>query len=150
MSKVKKYINGILAIAIVGTSLLTAAKAGAASNQLTVKITTRNAKGQICVALWNNAKGFPSKENQALQKQCVKISGKTATATFGGLEAGDYAVSAMHDENENQKLDTNFVGIPTEGYGFSNNARGTLGSPSYNAAKFKFSGSQTISFNIRY
>jgi uncharacterized protein (DUF2141 family) len=42
---------------------------------------------------------------------------------FGDLAPGRYAVRVMHDENGNRKLDTNFVGIPTEGYGFSNNPR---------------------------
>ena len=40
---------------------------------------------------------------------------------FKDLPPGTYAVQVMHDENENNKLDTNFLGIPTEGYGFSNN-----------------------------
>jgi uncharacterized protein (DUF2141 family) len=46
---------------------------------------------------------------------------------------GRYAVSFIHDENENKKLDTNFLGIPTEGFGFSRDAMGTFGPPGFDA-----------------
>ena len=52
------------------------------------------------------------------------------------LEAGQYAIAVFHDENKNKKLDKNFVGIPKEGYGFSNNAVGKLGPPKFSETSF--------------
>jgi uncharacterized protein (DUF2141 family) len=50
----------------------------------------------------------------------------------------------MHDSNSNQKLDTNWIGIPKEGYGFSNNAKATLGPPSFDQVKFNLKGEVII------
>jgi len=49
-------------------------------------------------------------------------------------------MAVIHDENMNGKLDTNWLGIPKEGYGFSNNARGVAGAPSFSAASFQYEG----------
>jgi uncharacterized protein (DUF2141 family) len=49
---------------------------------------------------------------------------------------GKYSIKAFHDENENSKLDTNFTGMPVELYGFSNNARGQFGPPSFERTAF--------------
>jgi uncharacterized protein (DUF2141 family) len=54
---------------------------------------------------------------------------------FGDLAAGEYAVMLFHDENGNQKMDNNLVGIPTEGYGFSNEAKGRFGPPKFSEMK---------------
>ncbi len=51
---------------------------------------------------------------------------------------GFYAVRLFHDENNNDKMDTNFLGLPIESYGFSNNAKGLFGPPSFDKAKFMF------------
>jgi uncharacterized protein (DUF2141 family) len=56
------------------------------------------------------------------------------SVVFTNLEPGRYAVIVIHDENDNGKLDTNFFGVPTEGFGFSNNAEGFLGPPSFKEA----------------
>jgi len=55
---------------------------------------------------------------------------------FEDLPFGEYAVSLMHDENRNGKIDTNFLGIPKEGYGASNDAKAVLGPPKYADARF--------------
>ena len=64
------------------------------------------------------------------------IDNDKAIWVFKEMPFGEYAVKCYQDENENSTLDTNFVGIPTEPYGFSNNARGTLGPAAYADAKF--------------
>ncbi len=69
---------------------------------------------------------------------------------FKGLPYGEYAVRIFHDENENGELDANVLGIPTEAYGFSNNARRKFGAPSFDESKFKIdSDRKNISINIR-
>ena len=61
----------------------------------------------------------------------------TALCDRLGLPAGDYAVSAFLDENNNMKLDSNLFGLPTELYGFSRNARNPVGPPPFEAAAFR-------------
>ena len=68
------------------------------------------------------------------------ISDKEAVCEFSGIALGTYAVSVFHDENSNGKLDTNFMGIPREGVGASNDAKGHLGPPKFDAAAFRFPG----------
>lgn len=92
-------------------------------------------KGLIRIALFDKAEGFTQHEF-ALQKASIPVKAATAAWTFQGLVAGRYAVAVYHDENSNAILDTNFLGIPTEAYGFSNDAMGTFGPPSFQAASF--------------
>ena len=92
-------------------------------------------KGSLMIALYNSSKTY-MKEPQALCKKRVKIQNKQAMVAFKGLTYGDYAFVLFHDANSNLKLDKNLIGIPKEAYGFSNNARGTFGPPSFHSAKF--------------
>ena len=100
----------------------------------------RNDKGQVLCALYSSLDGFPKNSQKAVAKTDAPIVDKKAVCEFSGIEAGTYAVSVFHDENSNGKLDTNFMGIPREGVGASNGARGHLGPPKFDAAAFHFSG----------
>lgn len=67
------------------------------------------------------------------------------------LEIGKYAIAVYHDENNNQKLDKNFAGIPKEGYGFSNNAVGLLGQPKFSETSFSLDSQvKKISIRMKY
>src|SRR5262245_61492436 len=85
----------------------------------------RNTKGKIGVTLFQGAQGFPDDTSKAIRQQSVEIDAETMSAqvTFKDLPQGTYAVSALHDENGNGKMDKNFLGIPKEGYGASNNPK---------------------------
>ena len=100
----------------------------------------RNNKGQVLCALYASAKGFPKDPQKAIHRLTSSISDKKASCEFSLIEPGDYAVSVFHDENSNGKVDTNFLGIPREGVGASNDARGHMGPPKFDAAHFQFSG----------
>ncbi|MGY2133199.1 DUF2141 domain-containing protein [Hymenobacter sp. HD11105] len=93
----------------------------------------RSARGICFVSLYDRKEGFPGKTAVATQK--VKLTAKECTFVFEKLPKGDYAIAAYHDENNNGRLDTNLIGIPTEGYAFSNNPRTTMGPPSFAEAK---------------
>lgn len=73
----------------------------------------------------------------------------SVTFSTTALPPGTYAVRVMHDRNGNQALDSNLVGMPTEPWGFSNNAAGNFGPPAWNDARFELldSESQTIQLN---
>jgi uncharacterized protein (DUF2141 family) len=100
----------------------------------------RNDKGQVECALYSSADGFPKNGDKALAHAKSPISNGHAVCDFPDVKSGTYAVSAFHDENSNGKLDTNFMGIPREGVGASNNAKGHFGPPKFDAAAFRFSG----------
>lgn len=93
--------------------------------------------GQVMVALYNSTDSFPDKMTQG---QMVAAKQRAADGsvrvTFSGLPNGDYAVSAFHDRDNNGKLNTNVMGMPTEPYGFSRNAAGNFGPPSFQDAAF--------------
>lgn len=107
----------------------------AAQGTIEVVVTNiKEKKGHIRVGLFNNAKDFL--EN-AIDGRVVPVEGDSAMVRFEGLANGEYAVSVIHDENSNEDLDTNFMGIPKEGFAFGNNAMGTFGPPSFEKAKVK-------------
>jgi uncharacterized protein (DUF2141 family) len=66
-----------------------------------------------------------------------------------GVPAGIYAVSVLDDTNMNGKMDFNFIGLPTKGYGFSNDAKATLSAPSFSAASFSYSGTGALRVPIK-
>ena len=70
----------------------------------------------------------------------IKIRDAQARCHFLDIPPGTYALAVIHDENMNGKLDTNWLGIPKEGYGFSNDAKALLSAPSFSAASFSYEG----------
>jgi len=97
-------------------------------------------QGQVLCALFSSAADFPKRADRAVAHVKSEISGRHATCEFQGVSPGTYAVSVFHDENSNGKLDTKFMGIPREGVGASNNAKGHFGPPRFSAAAFPYSG----------
>jgi uncharacterized protein (DUF2141 family) len=111
----------------------------------------RNSNGQVMCALYSSPDGFPKKSEKALAHVNSAIADKQAVCEFSGIAPGTYAVSVFHDENSNGKLDTNFMGIPREGVRASNDARGHLGPPKFDAAAFHFSGGRiNLTIKINY
>lgn len=99
---------------------------------LTVHITgLKNNNGKVFIALYDSEKNYLKNETGT----SVSIKNKRAVAIFDAIDAGSYAISFFHDENNNQEMDTNFLGIPKESYGFSNNAKGFMGPPTFKNAK---------------
>ena len=98
----------------------------------------RKVTGSIMVGLFNNEKDFPKK---AAEGKIVAVTGNSVTITFKDLNPASYAISVIHDENNNGKLDTNLLGIPKEGFAFGNNAIGTFGPPSFKNAQVTIDGS---------
>ena len=112
-----------------------------AQTTLTVNIKTDASQdGFVYVALHNKSETFPKKGNEAPYMKRVKISGKESKAVFTEIPYGTYAISAFSDENGNGKLDYNFLGLPKESAGISNNYSGF---PKWNKSKFKVEGAST-------
>jgi len=111
----------------------------------------RNSIGTVDCALFDSPDGFPIDVlHSATNAMVIKIRNTEARCDFEGIPPGTYALAVIHDENMNGKLDTNWLGIPREGYGFSNDAKALLGAPSFSAAGFQYDGGTldlTISLN---
>jgi uncharacterized protein (DUF2141 family) len=113
----------------------------AAEDRIQVEIAgLRNDKGQVLCALFSSPSDFPKKTDKAIARGASSISNRRAVCEFHGISPGTYAVSVIHDENSNGKLDTNVMGIPREGVGASNDAKGHFGPPKFAAAAFRFPG----------
>ena len=132
----------ILAIAAAFLAITSTARAQTPQkNQIHVEIGgLRNDKGQVVCALFSSAADFPKNAQKAVFRTTAPIADRQAVCEFHEVAPGNYAVSVFHDENSNGKLDTNFMGIPREGVGASNNAKGHFGPPKFAAAAFRFEG----------
>jgi uncharacterized protein (DUF2141 family) len=130
---------------IAAALLLGADRSGSSSTGvLSVRLSgLRSNDGQVGCALYDSAKGFPSDSAAALQRRWCPIDEKTSTCSFDPIPAGTYAVACLHDENKNGRLDTGLFGIPKEGTVVSNRAKGFMGPPGFDSARFTFSGTAT-------
>ena len=105
----------------------------------------KNDKGTLMVGLFNSEKTFTI---QSWKGEKPRAAAGTVKVIFQNIPSGEYAVSVYHDANE--MLDVNFIGIPKEGFGFSNDVMGTFGPPTFEKAKFKCPVSQPISVTLKY
>lgn len=143
MNSPKVFIVTLMLLVAASTPLLGA----------TLSVVVKGAKsktGKIKVALAANEQEYknPKSIRQAQQLKDVEPVDGDTKVVFEGLPSGRYALLVFHDENDNNDLDTNIVGYPTERYGFSNDARAMFGPPSFGDAAFDIAESkisQTVS-----
>jgi len=104
-----------------------------------------NSKGKIMMGLYSSEKEFLK---SSYMDVITTINEKKSSVTFNNVPQGIYAISFIHDENDNGKMDTNFMGIPKEDYGCSNNARGFMGPPKWKDAKFNLKSDKTLQIQL--
>ena len=115
-----------------------AGSVAASPGTLALRITGfRSGAGQALIAVSRGDDGFPGEPAKAWKQVVAKISGGRASVDLRDVPPGEYAVSVLHDENGNNQLDTNWIGMPKEGVGTSNNAKGRMGPPKYRDARFE-------------
>jgi uncharacterized protein (DUF2141 family) len=100
--------------------------------------------GSVRAAL-NNQKNYD--DDGSVRAAALSIEDGTARWTIEGVPPGTYAVRLYHDENDNGELDTNMFGVPQEPFGFSNDARGSMGPPDFDEAAFTVA-SDSLSMTI--
>ena len=126
------------------------------ASELIINLSDQKKAGTLMLAIYNNAEAF---EGSVVKEK------RSEVGVFKGLELylesmdstqlnteipdGEYAIAFFMDANGNKKLDKNFLGIPKEQYGFSNNAMGTLSAPTFEQAKFKVAGNTVQNIKLK-
>ncbi len=113
-------------------------------NELTLIVKNiRNNKGLVAVQLLDE-------EENVIEALYIDIKNKVASTIFHDISHGKYAVKIFHDENRNEKMDFNWLGIPKEGFGFSGNAKITFGPPDIKEFLFQVDADKKIIINMVY
>ena len=135
---------------------------GNASAQLTGNLTVevnglQGQEGNVCFKVFSGSPGFPNDNDSAVQRTCVPIADNLPedpedpfAHTFENLEAGSYAAAIYHDRNADEQLNRGALGIPVEGYGFSNDAPAVTGPPEFGDAVFIIGNNTTVPIQMRY
>ncbi|MBS0042065.1 DUF2141 domain-containing protein [Shewanella sp. M16] len=148
-NKTKRALSAIWGAGL-ACLLLSAASisTGIQAHTLTVDIDNIQVQtGALMVELYANAEDYAAGHNPSASM--IKPVTKTEhRLVFSDLADGQYAVKVFHDENNNHSLDTNMLGVPSEGYGFSNNA-GSFGPASFKDASFSLQADAQITIHIR-
>ncbi|MCM1982009.1 DUF2141 domain-containing protein [Lyngbya confervoides] len=111
------------------------------SNRLTVQVQGLKAsQGRMCYSLFSSSQGFPNHAESAIRATCLPVNTNNSAIAFGNLNPGTYAVAVFHDRNGDGQLNKNQFGIPTEGFGFSQNPVIVSGPPSFRDAAFLVAG----------
>lgn len=147
-----RYVTGTaMMLAIAATLAVGEQPVEAASKDKIVFEVTglSSSKGQVFCAL--HTKGDWMDSDNAVAGTQADIEDGEATCVFEGPQAGTYALAAYHDQNDNKELDTNWLGIPSEGVCTGKATTPTMGPPKFKNAKFEYSGGvKTLSSEIMY
>ena len=145
------------------TRLMTAVTAAAATlfpgvpllaDELVVTINNIKEAGEIHVALYDNADAFEADRGEkggaapGITQGTIEFVEAGSVTYRYELAPGTYAIGIFHDVNLNNRLDNYFFGVPKEQYGFSNDARGFMGPPSFEAAAFEVDGRTDIQISL--
>ncbi|WP_051568418.1 DUF2141 domain-containing protein [Crocinitomix catalasitica] len=109
----------------------------------------RNNDGNIYIFLYNYENQYPYNPYKNFIFSKKQMNNNKGKCTITDLPEGNYVISLFDDENGNNDLDT-FFGIPTEGFGFSNNVKAWTGFPNYNDLQFNLNGDKKIILNLQY
>ncbi|AFY71281.1 Protein of unknown function DUF2141 [Thalassoporum mexicanum PCC 7367] len=134
-----------LGLAYAGVGLFSPAPASAQlAGNLTVEIDNlRDRQGQVCFNLFRTSDGFPSDKQKAVKTDCIEIADEPLEIKLTSLPYGNYAISLYHDRNADNTLNRAAFGMPSEGYGFSNNPRALTGPANFGQSMFILAGRNT-------
>lgn len=140
-----KTLNTVLTcLLLVMATIYTTAQSTLVVNIMNLK----NLNGDILIGLYDSTSNFPRKVSTG---KVVKVTENEMQVSFPDIKPGNYAVSVLHDENQNKDMDQGRLGMPKEGYGFSNNVMGVMGPPSFKKARFRVpNGDSAITIKMKY
>ena len=107
-------------------------------------------QGNLVILLYSKEKGFPEKVELADSNTVVPAKAGAQSVKISVPNAGEYAITVFHDENANSKIDTNWIGMPKEGIGVSNNAKGKMGPPKFKDAVTKLDENSVLQISLNY
>ncbi|MEA5511632.1 DUF2141 domain-containing protein [Crocosphaera sp. UHCC 0190] len=140
-----KFLVSSLLLPLLGTLSASLPVYGNTTSNLTVEVNgVSDRKGQICFSLFASSRGFPSSGDDAVQKQCVKITDTNPRITINNLAPSTYAVAVFWDDNSDGQLNRNFLGVPTEKFGFSSNPVVRTGPPKFGESAILVTGKNVI------
>ncbi|MEE4270360.1 MAG: DUF2141 domain-containing protein [Thermoanaerobaculales bacterium] len=146
---------GVVLVAVVFTACASApatAPEPRPGGRGTVEITMTgfaNEEGLALVAFFLDSEDWPDGGDSVFATEVVPISGGRAVAVIDDVPAGAFAVSVFHDTDGDRELDTGALGIPSEAYGFSADARSTFGPPKFDEARLELAAGETKHISIR-
>jgi uncharacterized protein (DUF2141 family) len=147
----KRFSTGLFLLVVLFSSFFAAWAQFAAP--ITVEVSgIRNDRGDVCLLLFNSPDGFPDHYKKAFRLLKTPAQKGSVTAEFSQIPSGTYGISVLHDEDRNEKLRKNWLGIPREGFGFSNNASARFSPPPFSAVRFAHGkmATTTIRLKVRY
>ncbi|ALC16837.1 hypothetical protein DSOUD_2070 [Desulfuromonas soudanensis] len=111
----------------------------------------RNSQGVALVSVFRSSRGFPDETSEAVANRRAMIANRRAMVVFEDLPCGIYAVTVHHDENDNGRMDRNWLGIPREGHGASKDPQGLFGPPNFPESSFLLTSEDlTVKIFLRY
>lgn len=111
----------------------------------------RSADGQLLIHIYDREKGFLTDASKAIRELRHPVDGLAITLQIDGQPHGRYAIAVIHDEDSSGDLGTNFLGIPREGVGLSNNPRSRFGPPRFVDAAVDVEGERVVlDITVRY
>ncbi|HEY5284277.1 MAG TPA: DUF2141 domain-containing protein [Polyangia bacterium] len=159
MRRTKPWMAGLIASALAALALPAVAEnppppipnEAKTHGTITVRIEAlRNNNGTVYVSLFDNKKAFGDNKGAVVSVQ-ARPANRTAVVMLDNVAPGRYALSFIHDENDNKKLDTNWIGIPKEGFGYSKDAMGKFGPPKFDDALLDVpAGPVTVVMHTKY
>ncbi|MBD2605612.1 DUF2141 domain-containing protein [Scytonema hofmannii FACHB-248] len=151
MLKLSKISSLLIAI-LVSASFTKTANAQPNTTLTVVVNGIEHQKGQLCIGIYSNEKGFPLSTKNVVKSACKKITGTSIKQQFTGMKPGNYAVAVVDDQNGDRQLNRDFFGIPKEGFGISNNPTVsiTTGTPKFSKARFSLLKNTTVNIDMKY
>ena len=106
-------------------------------------------QGHVICDIFRSSDGFPKETKKALKSISLPANPAGVQCNFSDLSAGTYAIAAFHDKNDDGVLNTNFLGMPREGYGASNNHTYATHAPNFEESHFTLGAQTTTELHIR-
>jgi uncharacterized protein (DUF2141 family) len=154
MANLKRFVAACGACAVMTVALGELSVTAGYMGSLEVKFNSlKNTNGQVCLTVFGGPKGFPAggKGSNLKSSRCVAVAKGASNVTFTNLPYGNYAIAAIHDINSDGQLNKNAFGLPSEGFGFSNNPPLRYGPASFADSQFFLSGTKTVvQIQMRY
>ncbi|MFM7838779.1 MAG: DUF2141 domain-containing protein [Chitinophagaceae bacterium] len=136
-------------IFLITLSWVLVSRVGAQELSVVVQNVHRN-QGELLIAVFNQDQGFPFSSEQAVKTLKTAASRSSVAIKIGSLPPGRYALALFQDANQDGKLNTNWLGIPKEGYGVSNNIFPTFRAPHFQEAAFPFPQQSELTIQMKY